>query len=325
MFNDFDFLKELEQIRKKRKMTVEELCDGVISPRSYYRHLEENDIKKKAMKFMTLEKLMGKLNVTIFDLIILSYVSKNSQDPGSLQFVYCIYRNRIDLIKDLAKKLEDYHSDNLLINKFIDMHIYKYRYLRKEISLSGYCKLLKKVLSDVYKVESINVYKKFIMIECFRINQNMVDEEMLYKYVLEHDFCMNPIYSFIMISMYLRTILSKKLLTFSQREAIFNKYQEMGQYYNVLKPLIELNLYHAYISRDKGEEIEEKIYLIKYINGIISITYGPNIEAEFEMIKDEFGYDYKELLKLERKEIFQANDSPFNVIKNRGGGINDEF
>lgn len=315
MSNNINFLEEIEKIRKKRKITIEELCAGVISPRSYYRHMQEVN----SMKFNTLETLMKRLNVSLFELIILTYSQKRSKDPGTLSLVYNIYRNRLDLIKDLIPKFDGYRDDNPLINRFIDMHLYKYNYLRKEISLNSYTKLLMKILSDAYKIEDVNVYKIFIMIECYRIKTTMIDDMKLYKYVLEHDFCMNPIYSFIMLSMYLRTILSKDfsskdILTLEQKEAIFNKYLDISKYYSAMKPLVEMNLYHAYICKYKNNKFGERYYLVKYINGLVSSSCGPGIDAEFEMIREEFGIDYIELLEEVKDKIFNLAGSPFNLI-----------
>ena len=115
------YFKILEELRLSKRVTVENLCDGIISERTYYRYLaSEQDIKLDVI-----DKLAKKLNISTQDIIHHAYFVRQ-EDPGITRFIYRVHVSHHNDIEPLYQKVKALSLESESFQKALDVHVHKY-------------------------------------------------------------------------------------------------------------------------------------------------------------------------------------------------------
>lgn len=311
---NINFFKEIEDVRKCKGISTADLCAGIMSERTYYRHLAG----EVSAKYTVVSALLKKMNIGVYELIIKSRQEHTTRDPGLIEFVYKLYISSLDDLGPLYAQMSKYKDENLLVQRFIDVNLYKFRYLQNDLGPAAYSKLLKKALSDVYYVEDTNVYKLYMRSEYTLLDWRARKKELekLGSLIKNNDFCMAHIFSIIIMDNYLNVAIKKRIVELDEMKALYIKYRSMLRYCTYSHAYNKLDLYRAYIEKYSGNTDLMNKYLVKYINGIIIADSAKGIRAEFNELKKDFGIeDYKEFLVNNKKSMFNNPDSRFKIVK----------
>src|SRR5690554_1753496 len=113
MFNYNYFLKNIEEIRKDRNISYDDLLEDLISSRTYFRYLNN----KENISLELLNYLVNKLKLTFSDLIFYNKHKITFDSPMNM-FLYSLIKRdyveanqAIDLVGNIVEK--NYHYQKL--------------------------------------------------------------------------------------------------------------------------------------------------------------------------------------------------------------------
>lgn len=160
MKNARQYYQVLNEIRLLKKMTVTDMCEGVISERTFYRLLQADS----TVKIDTFIKLTKKLQISPYEVIsYATYVSKG--DPGLSRFVFRVHTKHYDDVDAIYEQIKSAVIDNNQLKNYIDVYMLKYQLDRDWINLEYYNQEIESIYKNHYIVGEHNLYNYILKLE----------------------------------------------------------------------------------------------------------------------------------------------------------------
>ena len=150
------YIEIIENIRKQRKISIDQLLHNITSERSYRRYL----LKEKDIPLEVLTKLMKALDVSVIDMII--YTLQVVQKPsGVIELLQYTHYNNLDLASHYHPLLMNYQGDKAslthLVKYFVALYTYKLDGNASEFNAS--CMYLETLTDfDLTQLEGFSVF-----------------------------------------------------------------------------------------------------------------------------------------------------------------------
>ncbi len=147
-----EYFRILDEIRLARGLTISELCEGIISERSYYRHLNSD----KNIKFDLFNKLAKKMKIQPHEIIQYSVFVRKG-DPGITRFMYRVHVLFFDDIKEIYHNVIKIPNDNSSLMLLLQAYIANYEYIMNILSKDQYREALNQIHEQIKHFEYPNI------------------------------------------------------------------------------------------------------------------------------------------------------------------------
>lgn len=293
MKQQIDFNELIEELRITNGISITELCEDIISERTYYRYIN----KEQAIRHDIFFKLIHKLNINFTQLFCYTFTFCDNGDPGINRFIYRIHTESFADIVPIYEKVAKFKSDNVYEQAIIDAYIFKYKYMTKVISVDSYRKGLETLIKRFDKDKTDNVFIKLILALYLDLEpkQTLFDANLLAGKVLETDFCMGFFFHLLTVDNLLMTYLHHKAYKFSYFVELYKCYENLTNYMEIKYFYLNLCLYTAYILKKQNKPIGMKKMLFKYYVGMMVLADGCKIKEHVNLLQDIFGIDVDDL------------------------------
>ena len=294
------YFKILEELRLSKRVTVENLCDGIISERTYYRYLaSEQDIKLDVI-----DKLAKKLNVSTQDIIHHAYFVRQ-EDPGITRFIYRVHVSHHNDIEPLYQKVKTLSLESESFQKALDVHVHKYTYQTSRIRKETYLETLKThALSlEQYAHHDINAALTLSLFVKDHPEGKQVNVLKIYDYLIEKGMTTEPLFVIFTIDNLLDAAINHGVQDF---ELFKQLTQTLG---NILQGFAhkffstQYRLYQSYIHHREQNIPSRDLFLYKHIIGIAILHGGDAYKNALKRIKDLFDVDAMAFARKMTKEI----------------------
>lgn len=289
-----DCYKILDDIRIEKNMSVEEFCEGIISPRTYYRYLKSNE----QLKIDTFSKLVDKVGLNLGNLVLYGIHFKQ-EDPGIIKFIYREHFKSYHDIKPIYEKVKTIDKLDKLDSVALQTYILKYEYDNHLITKEDYHNELMKLMAVIGDRPNNNIHVLVVKTALFELDpkNEYIDLDTLGNSVINIDFRLSAMYYVLTLDKILSLMLEHTTINPTLYETTFKQAQIFIDYMPLKNLTTNYKLYHAY-----------NLYLKKNIEG----AYEQLSLYLLEMITLYGGKEYESFAKRVTK-VFKINIKNFLI------------
>lgn len=291
------FYQIIEDLRLKKNVSIDELCDGIVSTRTYYRYLN-NEI---TIRCLTFYKLLERLHVNISELkAYFTHFSDCSIHNITSVIFNSVYNNKVNLNSTLEELKRDYPGKKA-VNALLDGLIVKKEYETKQISTSAYIEKLESILKSLRDNEIKDSCYLFIFALLFSVNHK--NSLLNISTLFNADICLIHYFDSLLILISLDILLSKYItLTYVDKcifTTAYSKFKYLLPYFNVKVVYANARLYEAYFHQLNGEQDLCINCLTMYFSSISALRLDERFEEKRETAEKIF--------KIDMYNVFQKN------------------
>lgn len=149
------YIYHLDHIRKLRKLTVVDICDGVCSDRQYRRYLSGERTIREDILFAMIEKLKMR-RVDFFE----SYFSEDQNEFNEVYRLYSlVYNKQYEQYTRHNKSFDKYHFIGSVNKLLYDYTLIRYQYETNKITLLFALEQLSHLI-DYPKITSSSIFNQ---------------------------------------------------------------------------------------------------------------------------------------------------------------------
>ncbi len=303
-----DYFEILEEIRIEKNVSVEALCEGVISPRTYYRHLKES----KTIKMDVFTRLMNKFDLDLSN-ITLYGIHFRKEDTGVIRFIFRTQMKSYHDMDPIYERILKLKQDDTLSSLSLRSFILKYEYETGKISKDEYEEEINIIVQKIKDLPINNIYLASIYLSLLEIkpeNEYITINE-LADLIKEMDFRINSFEYFISLERVLFIFINNNIITPKYKEFLTHANLIFSHFY-IRDVLMNYALFKAYEYKIDNDINQMESELYKYIINSSYIYGGKRIEEVIKNLKNNFNVDYKGLLVKNIK--LKINSSHINLI-----------
>ncbi len=293
-----DYFSILEEIRVERKVSVEDLCENIISVRTYYRYLKD----MSPINITVFTKLLDRLNLELTALTIYG-IHFRAENNGTAAFIFRVhFHSHHDIIPIYQRVL------NLNPKEDIDFYslksfILKYEYDVGIINNEEYERKLIELLEKTKNHSKMDIRLMSIYLSLLEIkpkNDYITLNEVI-DIVMGIDFRINALYYYLALDRVIQLLIRKKTTTKEQYEQFLDHAKVIFDHFYFRDALMNYAFYEAFkakINKEK-ENLNNKLYK----HAIYSLSrYGnQQIQKVITTFKKTFDIDYQDFLIKETK------------------------
>lgn len=295
----------LDEIRKSKNVSVSDLCQNIISERTYYRYLKGNS----TIKFEIYNQLMKRLNASINDVIYYSFFVRKG-DPGLTRFTYRQHLRYHKDINDVYVSVKDYQPENKVLQIVFNVSLRRYEYSIGKLTKKEFRSFYESILTEIKEVDMPNIFATYVYSMFFidfpndiHSSDQTLDE--IIGYILAFNRGESIIFAMNTMDNILKLVTEKVMVNKLIYKNLVNKFQETVDIFTVKYYLMRFQLYKAYLFKIEDKKNQMKEYLLRYIANVMSLLHGEYydeaisfIEKTFEInAMDYFYHHFEELLK----------------------------
>jgi transcriptional regulator with XRE-family HTH domain len=304
-----DFFYVLDQIRQQKDIRVSDLCDGIISERTYYRHLNQNT----SPKMKTFEELANKLGVSPYDVLHYSIFTP-MEDPSVLKFLYRVQIGLYYDINQYYEKMLVHHNESEDVQLLIQATIKKYERSINKIDDLEYQEFLIKSVKDIENMKVKNIFNYAIYSLLFEElpTNNLINPYTLFEEVLKMESHISILVFIITCDNLLRTVIGNSLVDNELSNKLLDKLSNLLCNFRHKYFLMEEHLFIAYREYINNNTDEVLSHLYKYLINLMIMIEGEEFDKRVKKIEDTFSINYQELINSEtlnklKEKPFQSN------------------
>ena len=295
----------VEDIRIKKGMRIEDLCDDVISIRTYYRFL----ISGNDVSILVFIKLLDKLDINIFQLKYtideLNQVNTDDFVDFNNLLLNATYRPSIDISSSLVAAKDKYNIDSnkykileilTLKNSYDKNNLDKETYLNKLIAFLP-SSINKKVITSTYLYICSLIYNVDPSDEIFYLNK-VINKKISFSQFFD------PLLNLLSYDNFLKTIIFEEN---SNNESnyvyVYRKYLNVLPLFNNKRIYVNSLLFEAYMSFINNKKQKAKSSLSNYLISLLmfkdektNAEKMKKLEEKIPFVKDELVKEKIELL-----------------------------
>jgi len=301
-----DYFRVLDEIRNSRGITVSDLCDGIISERTYYRHM----ISDQNIRFDIFNRLADRLQIQPYEIIQYSTFVRDG-DPGITRFMYRVQVHHYDDILEIYNGILPYQEGKDGLSLLLKAYIKKYEYLIGKIDQKKYRSYLREIEFEMrrFVLPDINVYtfRTLYLMEFGGDSQiSVVDTA---ECLANSDPSIGVLFLVFSFDNLFRMILGTDLITRDLYQKMFDKMGQLIQFFPHKFFHTRYILYYCYGAKlDKDEkEVQDNLY--RYLLSNVLLLGKDDYDRECKIVEDLFGIDSKNYLKSHVKELMMQNHS----------------
>lgn len=285
------YYQALNEIRKSKNVSIADICEGIISERSFYR-LMKSDAK---IRMETFVKLANKLDVSPYEVITFAtFVAKG--DPQLSRFVFRVHTNHYDDIGRIYDEVRFKKVDNTPLSLYITMNILKYEKSINAIDSETYQVKMASLYDCCISEKYNSLYTSAVEVE-YLSNQEQVDFTKLYfniNQIIQMDFKISVFFYIMILDNCISYLINIEDMDRTIYKKAIKRYEEVIQSFP--NKYFHTN-FLFFIAFDKLLENNDfTIDLYKHLLGIIRDRDGNRLKYELERIEHLFKVDYRQIL-----------------------------
>ncbi|MBU0997281.1 MAG: hypothetical protein KKE16_04465 [Firmicutes bacterium] len=301
----------LDELRIAKSFTVSQLCEDIISERTYYRNM----ISNKDMRFDVFSKLATRLGVQPFEIVHYSTFIKDG-DPGASRFIYRVHLQHFSDIDEIYAQIINHQDDNFEFGLLLQANILKYHYLINKISLDEYRSKLSEIIIQLNPLELHNPY--IVSLFALYVNEYPMNEllnmDKLLEKMLELNDNLGIIFMLISHDLLLYKMIGSRTIDNILFSKCVEKFKGIVNYFPHKYFHGRYCLFAAYndLLSNQLDSMETNLYRY-FINQII-LTGNQQYIDEVKKVSEAFQIDYHQFLR--KKSIEYFHSSQFEVSSN---------
>jgi len=309
-----DYYKTIDLIRSSRHVSVSDLCDGIISERTYYRHLHSNGDN---INIKTFGKLVNRLNVNITQIVYWSFFLKKD-DPGILKFIFRVHIRHFDDIDQYYQNLKSYCDDDMYVDLLIKSYLLKYEYITHKISKSDCVDKLKKEIQKNDKIDLTNIYYLSSQILYFEVcDLSTSDINNIAGQLLKHNYYMQPLLSLVSIDVFLSRVVGSNLINEKTLIALINRLKEILNFFPNQGFHMNGEMYLAYSCLLSNKIKEMNQHLLRCGMYVKALTKGEWYQYNKERIEKLFNISFNDFLVENFKRSLNSSMLNIKLVSNK--------
>jgi hypothetical protein len=254
-----NYFEIIDTIRKDNRFTINEVCKGIISERSYYRYIK----KEKKISYEILTKLINRMNIDFMQFLI--YVTFFHKDDSAIvRFPYRVQTYNFDDIDIYYEKIKEEKVEQYLPNELIGVYIKRYEYIINEITKGEYIAYLEETIDGIYCSKRHGIYKNCI--ESFYLleaeEQSIVNIDKVVAEVVNADMHENLLYYFFTLD----NLISVIMMKYKDRFDLFSVLIEILEKIIEVIPITFMNMKfyifqaYKYLIQKDTEKMDEYLF-----------------------------------------------------------------
>jgi len=287
------YYRLLDVLRIAKGYTIAELCDGIISERTYLRQIKNGS----KVNFTTFSKLLDRLD-TGMGQFMTYMIHFDKSDTGVNRFAIRVHMYHFTDIGPIYELILKYKSDNKIETLMVEAFKLEFEYLIKKITKEEF-KIRYQVILESLKslgTENLIVHLiKFIYHSYFR-EENTIDHKKFGQMLIDYNSNLSLFYYIMLMDKYLSFITQQSEIDFDIYEKILKTLEAYFIYMNVKNYELTIQTYHAFLHHVKQDYKMRDKYLYKALMNSLVIHSDYAQEAYKELINQGFGLDVEKFL-----------------------------
>jgi transcriptional regulator with XRE-family HTH domain len=303
------YIRVLDELRNAKGMSVSELCDNVISERTYYRYMHS----VQEVKFDVFKKLAEKLGIDTYDIIHYAMFVRTG-DPGITKFLYRVhirYFNDIETFYELAKNYQEPHQE---YRSLIQAYVKKYEAMSGRITQDEYRVYLQSLVSTIQSYAMQTVYG--VGIAALYVIEFPQDPVIRIAAVLERLIEIDHKMSLLLMIITLDLVLDKTIGTDLVDPTLLlkgvAKIEQIVPYFPHKFFLMHYYLYNAYQMQTEAKPKDRDEALYYYLSTLILLEGHEIYQTSIERVTRVFGIDPIAFVKERSLALFASEQ--FHII-----------
>jgi transcriptional regulator with XRE-family HTH domain len=305
-----EYFKIIDEIRVSKGISVETLCEGIMSERTYYRYL----ISNKDIKFDKFVKLAKKLDMKAYDLVHYSIFFRHG-DPGKTMFMYRFQVHHYDDIHEIYAMVKDYHDDNEHLDLLLSVYKKKYAYMFLNETYEDYLGYINDAFNDFKDVSFTNDSAALFYTLYLQEypNTKEIDLDALVNHYGQCDIRIGVGFKMWGIDNLLSLLIEADKTNMAWFNILLKKMDSMMDYYNHKFFTMKHALYHAYVAfkENKIQEMEDQLLI--YSMNLIILFGGDEYRSRVKLVEDTFSIDIEAITKKKSLEYLQTDQ--FEIVE----------
>lgn len=292
------FISVIDDVRKSRNITIEDLTDEIISPRTYIRYVHN----QQDARTLIIQKLLDRLDLK-FSEVIFHYIHKASGQSDMNMFMIHFKRNHFEMCHPYYLKLKSKIDESIDYSYLIQAYLLLYELKLKIINQDDFSSQMNLLLSKVRSLPVVSMYTHYFNILYILNIENasmifseefdfLLEEENISKRILQYLYLAPEVVKY-MIKQEMSPNAINKLIQAHKRALIYRQdiYCESDSFY------IEA-LFNQYTKNTKM--MEEMLYKYCLIQNVIG---NQSFEERMNSLYQQFHVDYHQLMRDKIKKI----------------------
>ena len=295
-----EFCRIINKIRNDRNLTIAQMCDGIISERTYYRYLHSNS----EMSFEVFSKLAQRLSVDTVEVVKYAFYF-NKKDPGITRFIFRLQTKCFNDIEPIYESICNYHEKNPSLRKLLNICIKKYQFNIGKVSKSEYISTLKKNVKFSCPNETEDIFTLFARVLYFEtVPANPhYSADSLARVFLKVDFRMSAMFYIVALDCLIYSIIGTKSIDEGLFRLLVTHFEKVLEFVDIKPFHMQRTLYRAYTHFLDSEKNEMEHFLFLYAINLSVLMGGENYRAAKSKVEVLFHIDVDDFIKVQSKNL----------------------
>ncbi|MCF7932320.1 MAG: hypothetical protein K9K93_04045 [Acholeplasmataceae bacterium] len=294
-----DFMLTLDKMRLAKKVSVSDLCQDIITERTYYRMLKADHVRTS-----TFTALIERLGIELSEFIHhTTFVRKND---SRFKFIYRVHTAFYRDIDEHYENVRDGVDPNIELDLLLNVYVKRYEWQSGKITEAEYLEHLSSLIPDIHEDAPFNIYLfniRLFILEAFPDTCSFSLEQAALQFEkVALGFSVN-------LSAVCYDMILHLLMTQQKHEAfhtLIAKYVTFITYFPNRYFIMRLNLYKAYLGKITNDQTMRDRYLYKYLINVLSMENPDNTTINFAEVRHVFGIDHVAFLRKKTEEILRG-------------------
>lgn len=293
-----DYMLVLDEIRAAKKVSIADLCQDIITDRTYYRMMKSSQVRTDIFT-----KLAQRIGVDFSEFIHYAVFVKKSD--SRFKFIYRVHTKFYRDIDEHYQAMKIYQDPSEELDLLIQVYLKKYEYERNIIKQSEYHRYLYELIPRIKDNQTFNIYLFTIqlIIKKDLPSCDSFDLKEMADMLYQEEFSYSVILVAICYDLLQEMLMEMKIYDESLLK-LLEKYETLITYFPSRYFLMRFNLYKAYTGKVIHDDIMVETYLYKYIVNALSMVEDDEYNHQMIKINEIFNINIQDFIYQVTKRKF---------------------
>lgn len=295
-----NYYKLLDELRIAKSMTIQDLCEGLRSERTYLRHMQNGS----KVNFTTFTKLLTKLGINLAQFMTYM-IHFNKVDNGVTRFTSRVHFAHFMDIDPIYERILEFKSSNPIEELMVKAFILTYELEIEKINKAQFKVSYGTLLNDLQALKADTIISSLIefMYHIHFKDESLVDVAALGQKLLNYNSTLSLFYYIMFLDLFMYYLTKEKYEDIVLYEKLLDKLTVYLQYLHIKNFELTIETYSAYLHHIQGDIDQRDTLLYKaFMNSIVvhSLNAKQNYQA---LIHDAFGMDIHDILNNQHHKL----------------------
>ncbi len=244
------YYKLLDQIRIGKNMSIHELCDDIISERTYLRQMKNGS----KINLTTFNKLLNRLDVRLGQFMTFM-IHFDQKDTGVNRFIMRVHHSQFMDIEPIYQNVLNYQSENFIESWILKVYIALYQFKSGQSSIESFKATLVQLLGQIDPNDKNNMIIDHVKLiyHIFFPEEQTLDMKQFAEKLVNYHSTLSLIYYVLTLDIYLWFTSEHFSIPLETYEKLINVFTYYVQFFQTKSFESTLEIYHASLCHVKGE------------------------------------------------------------------------